>query len=134
MPKIYYKYALCIIRNNRLLVQEEDEEQNFLLPGGRAEDGETAEQALYRELQEELGIELDMASLVPLGEYIDEAGSIPDALVQVNLYQGRFSGELKPCGEVKRLVWLSKDDDLSQTNPVTRNKIIPSLIKKGILY
>ena len=52
--KTYFKYALCIIRENRLLVLEEGDQQLYLMPGGRPEAEESLEQALSRELKEEL--------------------------------------------------------------------------------
>ena len=50
--KTYYKYALCVIKGNRLLLQEEENEEYLLLPGGQAEEGEGAIQALCREIKE----------------------------------------------------------------------------------
>jgi 8-oxo-dGTP pyrophosphatase MutT (NUDIX family) len=131
--KTYYKYALCVIKNNRLLVQEEEGEQLYLLPGGRAEEGEGAIQALCREVREELGIELELPSLQYLGEFEDTAAGGHDALVHIDLYQGDFNGDMQPCSEVKRLVWFDKNDDWSKLAPVTKNKILPALLQKGLL-
>jgi 8-oxo-dGTP diphosphatase len=131
--KIYNKFALCIIKNNHMLVQEEIGEDYLLLPGGRAEAGEGAIQALCREIKEELGIELDLPSLKLIGEFQDEAASNPGAQVCVELYQANFHGELRPCSEVKKLIWISKEDDWSKLAPVTRNKILPALVQKGML-
>ena len=131
--KVFYKYALCIVKNNCLLVQEEIDEEYLLLPGGRAEEGEGAIQALCREAKEELGIVLDLASITHLGEFEDIAAGRNDALVHIDLYRCDFMGELKPCSEVKRLIWFSKNDDWDKLAPVTKNKILPELIKKGLL-
>jgi 8-oxo-dGTP diphosphatase len=131
--KTYYKYALCIIRDNRLLVQEEEGETLYLMPGGRPEAGETPEQTLLREIKEELGVELDKNSLRLLGSFEDAAAGRDDAIVHIELYLGDFSGELQPCSEVKRLVWFGKNDDRNKLAPVTQNKILPALLKMGLL-
>jgi 8-oxo-dGTP diphosphatase len=131
--KTYIKYALCLIKDNRLLVQEEEGEECYLLPGGRPEEGEGAIRALCREIKEELGIELDLSTISYLGEFEDVAASSPDDLVHVELYQCNFNGQLKPCSEVKRLVWVGKNDSWEKLAPVTRNKIIPALLQKGLL-
>lgn len=131
--KIYFKYALCIIRNNRLLVLEESDNELYLMPGGRQETGEICEQCLRRELKEELGIELDTESLKYLGAFEDVAAGKEDARVHIELYLGNFRGKTKPCSEVKRLVWFGKNDDWTKLAPVTRNKILPALLEKGLL-
>jgi len=130
--KKYRKYALCIIRENRLLVQEEVGEEYYLLPGGRAEEEEGAIQALCREVREELGIELELASLNFLGKFEDVSRE-PDARIQIELYQADFHGKLTPCAEVKNLIWFDKNDNWDRLTPVAKNKILPALLEKGLL-
>ncbi|MBI2831029.1 MAG: NUDIX domain-containing protein [Chloroflexi bacterium] len=131
--KTYYKYALCIIRDNRLLVLEESDQELYLLPGGRPEAGESPEQALSRELKEELCIELDASSLKYIGPFEDVAAGKEEARVHIELYLGVFTGEMRPCSEVQRLVWFARNDDWSKLAPVTRNKILPALLERGLL-
>ena len=83
--------------------------------------------------ERELGIELELSSLHYLGEFEDTAAGRPDALVHIDLYQGDFNGDMKPCSEVKRLVWFDKNDDWNKLAPVTKNKILPALLQKGLL-
>ena len=45
-----------IISDNRILAMHDERSPYFYLPGGRVTMGETAEQAVIREMQEELGI------------------------------------------------------------------------------
>lgn len=131
--KTYFKCALCIIRDNRLLVLKESDQELYLLPGGKPEGNETREEALKRELKEELSINLDTKSLRHLGTFEDVAAGKEDAIVHIELYQGDFSGEMRPSSEVERLVWFGKDDDWSKLAPVTRNKIMPALMKLGLI-
>ena len=131
--KTYFKYALCVIRDNRLLVLKESDNELYLLPGGRAKPGESGEQALSRELKEELGVDLDTSSLRHIGTFEDIAAGEEDARVHIELYLGDFSGEMKPSSEVERLVWFARDDDWSRLAPVTRNKILPALLEQGLM-
>ncbi len=50
------RVAAIVIRDDRLLVMRNDPQSHYYLPGGRVALGETAEQAVARELEEELGV------------------------------------------------------------------------------
>ena len=52
-----YRVAAVIAHRERLLVMRDDAVSHYSLPGGRVALYETAEQALARELREELGID-----------------------------------------------------------------------------
>jgi len=131
--KSYQKYALCIIKNNRLLVQEEVGVTHYILPGGKAKREEGAIQALCREVKNKLGIEVDIASLNFLGIFEDVVEGKPDYRVKIDLYHGDFHGQLKPGSEVKRIIWFDKNDDWNKLTPVISNKIMPVLVQKGLL-
>lgn len=61
--------AALVDRDGRLLVQQRPEGLPMAglweFPGGKVEPGETPEQALIRELAEELGIDVEQACLAP---------------------------------------------------------------------
>ena len=57
-----FNYRVCaiIIHENKLLVMKDEHSPYFYLPGGRVKLHETAEQAMLRELKEELKIDSDI--------------------------------------------------------------------------
>ena len=54
--KFNYRVCAIIISNNKILAMHDERSPYYYLPGGRVTMGETAEQAVIREVQEELGV------------------------------------------------------------------------------
>ena len=59
--KFNYRVCAMIISGNRILAMHDERSPYFYLPGGRVKMGETAEQAVVREIWEELGVTLKIA-------------------------------------------------------------------------
>ena len=54
--KFNYRVCAMIISEGKILAMKDERSPYYYLPGGRVEIGETAENAVIREVQEELGI------------------------------------------------------------------------------
>ena len=54
--KFNYRVCAMMIAGNRILAMRDERSPYFYLPGGRVKMDETAEQAVVREVQEELGV------------------------------------------------------------------------------
>lgn len=55
--KFNYRVCAMFLHNNRILAMHDDRSPYFYLPGGRVAMGETAEEAVIREVREELQID-----------------------------------------------------------------------------
>lgn len=58
--------GLVVLQENTLLLAYSKNKQAWYLPGGKVDQGESAEQALQREILEELNLALDVARLAYL--------------------------------------------------------------------
>lgn len=54
--KFNYRVCAMIINDNKILAMHDERSPYFYLPGGRVMMGETAEHAVVREVEEELGV------------------------------------------------------------------------------
>ena len=74
-------------------------------PGGKVEPGETGPQALRREIQEELGTEVDV-----LDEVWQTEHAYPDIHVRLHLYNCRLTGREPQRLEHAAFRWLRLDE------------------------
>jgi len=132
-----YKSALLILNTERtefLVVQKGHTTNQWLMPGGKVEEGETPEESLVREIQEEVGCEADVESFSFLATYEAPASGEPGKTVRIDLYAGSVEGEPRANSEIVALGWLRKESSKDpQASEMIRDHIIPDLVKRGVL-
>jgi len=125
------KIGLLVVRDNRILLCRKSRGTSLLiLPGGKPEGDETEEQALKREIQEELGT--TVGAIEHFGRYEDEAAGDPRR-VSISLFTGTLGGEPRASGEIAELIWFGPGDDSALISPSLRRQILPDLLRRGIL-
>ena len=98
----------------------------FMQAGGKIEEGESALDALARELREELGLELDPDTTEYLGSHRAEAANETDTVIRAEVFALAVGdAEQVARGEIDELVWLDDLDAGVELAPLTRDTILP---------
>ncbi len=133
MPAATLNIAIaCLIdERGRLLVVRKRSTRFFMLPGGKAEPGETPLQTLKRELHEELDLRLEDDDLKSFGHFRAPAANEPDHQVEADVFIGRLPHAVKVQAELEELGWLEiapcAREDVA---PLLRRHIMPALLMR----
>lgn len=143
MEKRYLKVVGALIEEDGkfLLAQRLADDRYGLLwefPGGKIEEDETQEEALKREMEEELGIAVEVKEFI--ASYEDE---VPDLKIKVDLYQCKIiNGKPAPL-QCQSFGWFSPDQikalELAPADKKAyqflehkfKNKVISKIIKQN---
>ncbi|KAA8995499.1 NUDIX domain-containing protein [Affinibrenneria salicis] len=120
MSKEIDKLAWLCIRERRLLGARSENKTLYYIPGGKREAGENDEQALCREVKEELSVTLLPDTLRYAGTFRAHAeGKAEGVQVKMTCYFADFIGELRAAAEIAEIRWLSAQDG-EQCSPAAR--------------
>jgi 8-oxo-dGTP diphosphatase len=125
------KVGLVATDANRVLLVKKKGGPSYILPGGKPEKGESDVEALSREICEELGCKLSIASISFLGSFSDVAADLENTMVTIRLYDADLIGEPSPQAEIESIKWFQPNTDKVCLAPSLDNKIIPFLNSRG---
>jgi 8-oxo-dGTP pyrophosphatase MutT (NUDIX family) len=109
--KIIDKLAWIEIKNNKILSTKSFGKDKYYIPGGKRENFETDEQALCREIKEELSVVLIADTLKFIGVFQAQAhGHSEDTIVKMTCYAANYNGLLKADSEIEEMIWLTYSD------------------------
>ncbi|HOT33754.1 MAG TPA: NUDIX domain-containing protein [Rhodoglobus sp.] len=103
----------------------------FMQAGGKIEPGESALDALSRELREEIGLELDPDLTEYLGSFRAVAANEPDTVIRAEVFALVTTGDFAASGEIEELVWI--EDPVShglELAELTRDTILPLWVER----
>ncbi|MGY1889411.1 NUDIX hydrolase [Pseudomonas sp. SDT291_1_S447] len=98
----------------------------FMQPGGKIEAHELPVHALARELEEELGLQIDPAQAAFLGQFSAPAANEPGFVVQAQIFQLTIDTDVIPAAEIEEVIWVDPTTDPAvDLAPLTRDLILP---------
>ncbi|GHG61792.1 NUDIX hydrolase [Streptomyces griseocarneus] len=114
------KVAWIRLENGRVLAARSRGKDAYYLPGGKPEPGESAHEALIREIREELGVDLLPETIAPAFTVRAPAHGAPAGTeVRMTCFTADHSGTPAPRGEIAEVAWLSPADR-ARTSRATR--------------
>ena len=131
--KTIHKIAAVVIQNNKFLMVRKKGKDIWTSLGGRPEDGETEEQALLREIKEEMGCNAKIE--IKIGDF-EAPAAHDDATVRLSAYLVTLEGEIVfQDPELEEYRFLDKNyaaQGVKLPDSITE-KIIPYCIQAGLL-
>jgi len=105
------KLAWLYIQDGKLLSARSKNKTLFYLPGGKREVGESDEQALIREIKEEISVNLIPNSIQYVETFSAPAdGKSSDTIVKLTCYFADFKGELCPDAEIEEIDFIGYEN------------------------
>lgn len=108
-PTKIIETANWILRDgDKILSVRSHGRDRFYLPGGKIDPGETAQAAIRREINEELGVRLIPDTIRELGTYCGHGHNQPTGtLIRMTCFAAAYEGTLAPAREIAELRWLT---------------------------
>lgn len=111
VPEIFVSAAVITDADGRVLVVRKHDTTVFMQPGGKPEAGESAAEALARELYEEIGLVVAPEALEPLGTFESDAANEPGHRVIAAAFRTTAEpGAVSAQAEIAELRWITPGD------------------------
>jgi 8-oxo-dGTP pyrophosphatase MutT (NUDIX family) len=128
-PVTFGVRAIVLHRDGRLLLVKHTYDRYWYLPGGGRKRDETAEEALRREVEEEIGI-TDLRIARKLGTYFSEREGKRDT-IDVFVAHAEAFGRLQRL-EIAAAEWFAPDELPPDVSPATQRRVAEYLGRREI--
>lgn len=94
-----------LVRDGKVLVVHRPEYDDWALPKGKLEPGETWEEGALREVEEETGLRCEIGEEIGCTRYVDNRGRDKE----VHYFRMSSDGEASPRNEIDEVRWVPLD-------------------------
>ena len=129
------KSAGVLIKDHKFLITRSKGKDFFVSPGGKIEKGESAREALKRELYEELSIHINLLDLKEFGTFYAPAVGQEDKYLQMHIYLvTNWTGEITPAAEVEETLWIGSELPVDiKLGSIFHHHVQPKLKEQGLI-
>lgn len=129
----FHKAGAILIRDRKILLTHEQGKKFYVSPGGVIEDGETPQQAVVRELMEEIGVKVFPKDLEMFGTFYAPTAGAEDKWLQMDVFKVvKWRGEPKPMSGnevIDDLLWINSQNipENIQIGSIFLHDVLPKL-------
>lgn len=129
-----HKAGGVIIKDRHFLVTRAQGKDIFVAPGGKLEPGETAVQALLRELMEEVQVSAQEQDVEQIGTFKAQAAGNESKTVEMEVFLVRNpQGEPVPTSEVEEVMWVNSQTTGVNIGSIFEHDVMPLLKQKDLI-
>ena len=126
-PTISVSAGVVLDGRGRALLVRKTGTRAFMNPGGKPEPGESAAEALCRELAEEVGLAIRPDELTYLGRYRADAANEPGHLVDAEVFAVTVAeADVRPRLEIAEAVWVDPARAGVELAPLAADHLLPA--------
>jgi 8-oxo-dGTP diphosphatase len=126
-PTISVSAGVVLDGRGRALLVRKTGTRAFMNPGGKPEPGESAAQALCRELAEEVGLAIRPDELTYLGRFRADAANEPGHLVEAEVFAVTVAeADVRPRLEIAEAVWVDPARAGVELAPLAADHLLPA--------
>lgn len=111
LTTIHLASALITDSNNRMLTVRKKGSEYYMMAGGKIEKGEKPIQALIRELQEELAVQINEKDISLLGSHQTNAVNETNTIVSATIFHIIINdSHIVASSEIEEIKWLTHEN------------------------
>ena len=132
---IIHKAGGILIKDRKFLVGRSKGKKFFISPGGKLNPKEASEEALIRELDEELGIVVTKQNLEKFGTFYAPAAEQKEKIIQMDVFLvNQWTGEIQSKSEIEEIMWINSHiPDGVSIGSIFEHDVLPRLKKEDLI-